>query len=361
MSSQPKKSSKKTKNVRPPTSLKRKRGDKVDDNKVDDAEVVVIDDVDPVHLEAHQKQSVRGEPSLNVGDRKRAQHPEAAADNFLEHRKKNKSTTRHTTTPRAKFNKTESTTKTESASSHVRTPLSGHLPETVEQEYPRASTPLNKITTVHRPKDEAKILQSIASDAFTRNLRSQKVSKFKSELSLFFPEYDEIIGNEPKQENTLGIKTPIAIVDTAKSTNCSSSAKKKDDDPLREYSDTLIENLKNAQFVDFSSFEEINEAEGSKDELCEEYFKSIHKQPERAEKIIRKTDKERAQHEKDQIIRLLDGLRGNDWLKILGVNSITENTKKEFQSAREYFISSCESILAKFRSWKEAEKQNMGP
>lgn len=33
-----------------------------------------------------------------------------------------------------------------------------------------------------------------------RKLRSQEGTRFKSELSAYFPEYDEIIGNEPKEE-----------------------------------------------------------------------------------------------------------------------------------------------------------------
>jgi hypothetical protein len=33
-----------------------------------------------------------------------------------------------------------------------------------------------------------------------RKLRSQEGTRFKSELSAYFPEYDEVIGNEPKEE-----------------------------------------------------------------------------------------------------------------------------------------------------------------
>ena len=33
-----------------------------------------------------------------------------------------------------------------------------------------------------------------------RKLRSRDVTRFKSELSAYFPEYDEVIGNEPKEE-----------------------------------------------------------------------------------------------------------------------------------------------------------------
>lgn len=34
----------------------------------------------------------------------------------------------------------------------------------------------------------------------TRKLRSQEGTRFKSDLSTYFPEYDEVIGNEPREE-----------------------------------------------------------------------------------------------------------------------------------------------------------------
>lgn len=42
-------------------------------------------------------------------------------------------------------------------------------------------------------KDTASISQG-------RKLRSQEGVRYKSELSAYFPEYDEVIGNVPKQE-----------------------------------------------------------------------------------------------------------------------------------------------------------------
>jgi hypothetical protein len=38
-----------------------------------------------------------------------------------------------------------------------------------------------------------------------RKLRSQEATRFKSELSAYFPEYDEIIGNEPKEDREFHI------------------------------------------------------------------------------------------------------------------------------------------------------------
>lgn len=35
-----------------------------------------------------------------------------------------------------------------------------------------------------------------------RKLRSQEGVRYKSELSAYFPEYDEVIGNIPKEQRT---------------------------------------------------------------------------------------------------------------------------------------------------------------
>jgi hypothetical protein len=91
--------------------------------------------------------------------------------------------------------------------------------------------------------------------------------------------------------------------------------------------------------------------------LTDEYFEFIHRKPERQEKSIRNTDKGRAQHEKDQVIRLLEGLQGHDWLKLMGVSGITESKRKDYEPAREHFIRGCESIIEKFRIWRDEEKR----
>jgi len=44
-----------------------------------------------------------------------------------------------------------------------------------------------------------------------RKLRSQEGTRFKSELSAYFPEYDEVIGNEPKEDRTICEVFPSAI------------------------------------------------------------------------------------------------------------------------------------------------------
>jgi hypothetical protein len=60
-------------------------------------------------------------------------------------------------------------------------------------------------------KHELDRLQPQPSDTNTkeqgRKLRSQEATRFKSELSAYFPEYDEVIGNEPKEQRTFMKKT----------------------------------------------------------------------------------------------------------------------------------------------------------
>lgn len=115
--------------------------------------------------------------------------------------------------------------------------------------------------------------------------------------------------------------------------------------------------MHDAQRVDFSFLDNNFKDDDGDDPLSDIYFESIHRKPERQERTIRNTDKGRAQHEKDQVIRLLEGLQGPDWLKLMGVSGITDSRKKEYEPARRHFIKGCEVIIEKFRTWKEEEKR----
>ncbi|KAH8813178.1 something about silencing, SAS, complex subunit 4-domain-containing protein [Xylogone sp. PMI_703] len=200
-----------------------------------------------------------------------------------------------------------------------------------------------------------------------RKLRSQEGARFKSELSAYFPEYDEIIGNEPKEDHFLNIDTPIIITDSAKpagpKTEEPASPKRKrrpsnTEYPVKVFPDSLFDDIYDAQRVDFSFLDShYKVGKQLKDPLPDEYFETVHRRPERQERAIRNSDRGRAQHEKDQVIRLLEGLQGHDWLKLMGVSGVTESKKKEYEPARDHFIKGCEVILEKFRLWKEEERR----
>ncbi|KAJ5037450.1 uncharacterized protein L3040_007625 [Drepanopeziza brunnea f. sp. 'multigermtubi'] len=214
--------------------------------------------------------------------------------------------------------------------------------------------------TVNGIRHELDRLQPNAADLKAkdekRKLRSQESTRFKSELSAYFPEYDEVIGNEQKEEHILDLDTPIIIYDSAKSSK-HLPLRRQNEYSLKEFPDSLFTSLHAAQRVDFSWLDKNYKEDGGEDPLHDAYFESMHRRPERQEKTIRNTDKCRAQHEKDQVIRILESLQGHDWLKLMGVSGVTESKKKEYEPARDYFIKGCETILEKFRIWREEEKR----
>lgn len=155
----------------------------------------------------------------------------------------------------------------------------------------------------------------------------------------------------------LNYETPIFIIDTAKPKPHPPATRKSaqtHEYPLKVFPDALFDDIHDSHKVDFSF---VNPHGTGEDLLSDAYFALIHRKPERQERTLRNTDRGRAQHEKDQVIRLLEGLQGHDWLKLMGVSGITETKKKDFEQARSYFIKGCEGILEKFRLWKEEEKR----
>lgn len=62
-------------------------------------------------------------------------------------------------------------------------------------------------------------------------------------------------------------------------------------------------------------------------------------------------------HEKVQLERLLDGLLGPDWLKVMGITGVTDGDRKDWEPKRDYFVKEVEALVDKFRIWKEEEKR----
>ncbi|KAI7786690.1 iq calmodulin-binding domain-containing protein [Diaporthe eres] len=201
-----------------------------------------------------------------------------------------------------------------------------------------------------------------ASNGQGRKLRSQEGVRFKSELSAYFPEYDEVIGNVPKEEHILMLDTPIVVADTYPSSASTSAPRQEPHStpstfPTRSYGDELFTNLHDSQTIDLSWLEGQYKGKTLSDPLPDSYYESIHRKESRNEKITRNAERGRSQHEKAQVIRLLDGLKGPDWLKTMGVSGITESKKKQFEPARAHFVHKCEVVLDKFAKWAAEEKR----
>lgn len=165
----------------------------------------------------------------------------------------------------------------------------------------------------------------------------------------------------------LNPETPIIIIDTSLSRAIPDAQRTAfrphhqntsgADFPVRGYSDALFTDVFDSQRIDFGFLEAQHKNKNIEDPLPDGLFEPIHKKAERVERSIRNTEKGRAQHEKDQIIRLLEGLQGHDWLRVMGVSGVTETKKKKFEPARMHFIKGCQAILAKFRNWNLEEKR----
>ena len=86
-------------------------------------------------------------------------------------------------------------------------------------------------------------------------------------------------------------------------------------------------------------------------------FAKAHQRSERREKQLRNIEKNKAQHEKDHLERLLEGLQGSDWLRVMGISGITASEKKRYEGKRAFFIGEVTALIEKFRVWREEEKR----
>ncbi|EHL03524.1 hypothetical protein M7I_0162 [Glarea lozoyensis 74030] len=305
----------------------------------------------------------------NIGRRKRSREDDSEDEDTIKN-KKAKITVQFKPRSQAQ-SKTRSLVIKDSATSDVLCTPASPPPETQEDATPltKPPPPLRDPPIHHQKvsnglKHELDRLQPNAADLKDdkRKLRSTEGTRFKSELSAYFPEYDEVIGNEPKDDYILTIDTPIIIIDSATKNAPKHPSPRKaqlKEEPLRvkEFPSSLFDDVNDAQRVDYSFLARSYVEDNAVDPLSDEYFEKLHKKPERQEKAIRNSDKGRAQHEKDQIVRLLEGLQGHDWLKLMGVNGVTDSRRREYEPAREHFIKGCEAILEKFRNWKDEEKR----
>jgi hypothetical protein len=109
--------------------------------------------------------------------------------------------------------------------------------------------------------------------------------------------------------------------------------------------------------LDYSTIARHIRDDDDKDPLADSVYLKQHQRAERKEKQLRNIEKERAMHEKQQLERLLDGLQGPDWLKVMGVTGVTDGERKEWEPKRDYFVKEVAALVDKFRIWKEEEKR----
>ncbi|KAK8233262.1 something about silencing, SAS, complex subunit 4-domain-containing protein, partial [Phyllosticta capitalensis] len=182
-----------------------------------------------------------------------------------------------------------------------------------------------------------------------RSLRSHDGgSRLKSDLAIYFPNYDEVISGTERKTGTQ--PSPTA---KRRSSLLNTTTERR---TLNGYRPVAQVNS-GIQSVDFSTIVRHTPHHITSDPLGDDVFFKAHRRAERKEKQLRNIEKERAMHEKVQLERLLDGLLGHDWLKVMGVTGITDSEKKEYEPKRDYFIAEVRALVDKFRVWKEEEKR----
>jgi hypothetical protein len=210
-----------------------------------------------------------------------------------------------------------------------------------------------------------------------RTLRSQDDGpRLKSELAVYFANYEDIMFDAPGDAELITIDSVLYVTDdsqkaggTNDSPNKSRTSNKTSPMTQKSRKSSINGILPPSSPLRPSS----NQFNGSpslsldviaktlpdnpEDPLTDAHFMKSHKRAERREKQLRNIERDRAMHEKVQLDRLLDGLQGHDWLKVLGVTGITDSEAKKYEPKRDYFISEVQTLVNKFKQWKEQERK----
>ncbi|KAA8617209.1 SAS4 domain-containing protein [Pyrenophora tritici-repentis] len=254
----------------------------------------------------------------------------------------------------------------------VQAPLDMHADDVPSTSAPSTPRPGSSSEKLQAPSAVVPAPQSTASSQDKRSLRSHDGgSRLKSDLAVYFCNYDDIIAGVPKEAEFLQPDTPIYIVDEPlksksplpvtpdPSPNTASPTRSRQarhtspcspapaPAPAQSSTTFRVCNFSNA----------VHHPVHDEDPLADAVYFTQHRRAERKEKQLRNIEKERAMHEKVQLERLLDGLQGPDWLKVMGITGVTDGERKDWEAKRSYFVKEVEALVDKFRVWKEEEKR----
>ncbi|KAL2870035.1 acetyltransferase SAS4-like domain-containing protein [Aspergillus lucknowensis] len=277
---------------------------------------------------------------------------------------------KHTNTPTsAAYRQRRITHFLKSASDQAPTTKPGKLEKTRPS---RGSAPGPRSASIPQPAPVSAGTADRAVPDKRRSLRSHDgSSRARGELALYFPNYEEIVSLEPPKTEFLTGNTIIKLIDDLHEPPIPPSALSGPDADT-PFGNPLV-NLHGCEVIALpdppvhssdgaateSGPSDWNKEEEEEDPLNDEvYFKS-HRRHERQEKQLRNIERDRAQHEKQQLDRLLEELQSQDWLRVMGITgrSLTDQEKKLYEPKRDYFIKEISALLQKFKIWKEEEKR----
>ena len=183
-----------------------------------------------------------------------------------------------------------------------------------------------------------------------RSLRSRNSgSRAKCELASYFYNYEELLSLEPPEiaPDALTGDTTIHLID-----DLTDPFSSNDDTPDAPFGNPLLK-LHDCEVVTIPT----PKSTVRDDPLNEDYYSLAHKRVERKEKQIKNIERERAQHEKEQLDRLLDDLKGHDWTRAMGLTGISDAEKKLYEPKRAFFVEEITALIDKFHAWRDEEKR----
>lgn len=185
-----------------------------------------------------------------------------------------------------------------------------------------------------------------------RSLRSHDAgARSKCELASYFSNYEQLLSLEsPEPEFLAGDTTVQLIDDLAEPIRVPSPAIES------PFGNPLLQ-IHGCEVVELPDPPQADDGEDAEDPLNEGIYFRAHRRFERQEKQLRNIERERAQHEKLQLDRILDELRGQDWLRTMGIGGISDGEKKLYEPKRNFFIKELSALVEKFKVWKEEEKR----
>ncbi|KAJ5555671.1 hypothetical protein N7535_008105 [Penicillium sp. DV-2018c] len=217
--------------------------------------------------------------------------------------------------------------------------------EKVEEEIP-----LKDATTAPESKKDVSADDQIApaeKRTGRRSLRSADTgSRCKSELAQYFHNYEDIISLEEPEPELLAANTIITLVDDLSEPLPTHSTPASFGNPLLNLHDCKKITLPNSK-----------PNPSGIDPLGEEIYFRAHRKFERQEKQLRNIERNRAQHEQQVLERLLEELRGHDWLRTLGLVGVPESDKKLYESKRDILIQELVALVNKFQAWKDEDRR----
>lgn len=240
--------------------------------------------------------------------------------------------------------------------------LSSPKPQRMPRRATRSPVPAPASVTANASNDAPGAQKEVKKEE-KRTLRSQDEGpRLKSDLATYFPNYEDVMFDAPRDEEFLTVDTALYVTDDAKQDDAvKSSQKRKKEKSSSSSSNAASTSASNGQYngcqsvdLDFASK---TISDHPADPLSDAHFDKSHRRAERKEKQLRNIERERAMHEKVQLDRILDGLQGHDWLRVLGITGITDGEAKRYEPKRDYFIAEVQGLVDKFKQWKEQEKE----